>query len=323
MKNKYLDKIAEKIIISLLCVNAITLFGILFANKFIVFSVGVILLAVIVLFCISILHKRNEQTKKVLKFYSNGYTVDGIYNIMFPYSKEMENAIDKFKKSGEASQLLESSKKHAEYLALQNQINPHFLYNTLESIRGEAITNKMDNIANMTEALATFFRYNISNVQNLVTLKEELNNVLSYYTIQKYRFGNKLCIDIDVAEEEIYSLKMPKLILQPIVENAIFHGIERKRDNGLIKISVEVTQNRIIITIKDNGVGISEEDVEKLNKKLLRSNEDFSKSKKGIALTNVNNRIKLMFGDNYGLYIYSSVNVGTDVKITLPKIYEG
>ncbi len=182
----------------------------------------------------------------------------------------------------------------------------------------------------MLEALSTFFRYTISNVENLVTLEDELRNVHNYYIIQQYRFGErlKLSVEYDPADEaDIMSCRVPKLILQPIVENAINHGVERKIGVGEIRLKLECTEKRLIITISDNGVGMSEELLKEIDDKLKGMSFDYIKQEGekhgGIAIENVNSRIKLLFGEEYGIYLYSTVNVGTDVEITLPRIKEG
>ncbi|GAA0720147.1 hypothetical protein GCM10008905_09030 [Clostridium malenominatum] len=242
------------------------------------------------------------------------------------FNKETHLAFEKFKEIIDTKELIEGSKKHAEYLALQNQINPHFLYNTLEGIRSEALIEGIDSIANMTEALATFFRYTISNVDKLVNLEAEINNVKNYYKIQQFRFGDKLELNMEFEVkdyEEILQWKIPKLTLQPIFENAIFHGVERKIGKGILTLKVSATSQRLIVIISDNGVGMEEERVKKLNQKLRGATLEYMKEdggEKGIALLNVNNRIKLIFGDEYGIYIYSKIGAGTDVEITLPFI---
>jgi two-component system sensor histidine kinase YesM len=220
---------------------------------------------------------------------------------------------------------IQMSKKQAEYLALQNQINPHFLYNTLEAIRGDALDIGMNNIAQTTEALATFFRYTITEVENLVTLEDELENVENYFIIQKYRFGEKLNMEIDTGEDgTVLQSQLPKLTLQPIIENAVFHGLECKRGEGTIRIHVETTKSKLLISIVDDGVGMDEEQLEYINRRLhhLELNYDNENKEKngGIALYNVNSRIKLLFGEEYGLYIYSNKNIGTNVRINLPII---
>lgn len=237
---------------------------------------------------------------------------------------ELENLIDK-------DRLINSSMKEAQYLALQNQIHPHFLYNTLEGIRSEALIAGLDSVAEMTEALATFFRYTISHLDRLVSLEEELENVENYYYIQQFRFGEKLHLSIeyehdeDISKPEILNLSLPKLTLQPIIENAIFHGIEKNVRQGKIRIRIGVTDCRLVILVSDNGVGMEEEKLIALNAQLAHLNlepksKNTEKTRGGIALINVNNRLKLLFGEEHGLYVYSNVGSGTDVEVSLPLV---
>ena len=222
----------------------------------------------------------------------------------------------------------QNERRKSEFDVLQSQINPHFLYNTLEGIRAEALIAGVDSIAEMTEALATYFRYTISQVNNLVTLEEELANVENYYYIQQFRFGSKLDLRIRYDcedEEEALMCQLPKLTLQPIVENSIYHGLERKIGTGHLDIKVTVTDSHLIIMISDDGVGIEKGQVKVMNEQLraLRLEEENNGEtgkKGGIAVKNVNNRIKLLFGEEYGIYIYSQPDVGTDVEITLPVV---
>ena len=207
---------------------------------------------------------------------------------------------------------------------LQNQINPHFLYNTLESIRGEALIAGLDGVADMTEALAKFFRYTITNIENLVTVQDELDNCETYFLIQKYRFGDRLQLHIDYDGEDwedIMSCKIPKLTLQPILENSIIHGTELKVETGNLRIQFGRTQDRLLIRISDDGVGMDEETLTKLNRKLGRDGDELIRGEErrgGIALANVNSRIHLIFGEEYGLHVYSVPQKGTDVEITIP-----
>lgn len=271
-------------------------------------------------------YKPNKEINKVLNLFHQGYIFKGIFQMRVFFNKETQLAFEKFKEIIDTKELIEGSKKHAEYLALQNQINPHFLYNTLEGIRSEALIEGVDSIANMTEALATFFRYTISNVDKLVPLEAEINNVKNYYKIQQFRFGDKLELNMEFQAEnceEVLQGKIPKLTLQPIFENAIFHGVERKIGTGILTLKVSATNQRLIIIISDNGAGMEEERVKKLNQKLRGTTLEYMKEdggEKGIALLNVNNRIKLIFGDEYGIYIYSKIGAGTDVEITIPFI---
>jgi two-component system sensor histidine kinase YesM len=238
----------------------------------------------------------------------------------------MKSALKRFDELLDKKNAIQLSTKQAEFLALQNQINPHFLYNTLEAIRGDALCAGLENIAEITEALSTFFRYTITETENLVTLEKELENVENYFMIQQYRFGEKLKMEINLPEGEpdALQLQLPKLTLQPIIENAIFHGLEGKAEGGTIIIEVETTPDKVLLSIRDNGVGIPEKMLDSINNKLDHIfagyiNED--KKKKGsIALNNVCRRIKLLFGEDYGIHLFSMIDVGTDVRISIPII---
>ncbi len=238
----------------------------------------------------------------------------------------MEAEIERLEQVLKSPEMMDLNKRQAQYLALQNQINPHFLYNTLESIRGEALIAGMDNIADMTEALAKFFRYTITKVENLVSVEEELDNCETYFLIQKYRFGSRLQLHIlyeEESRESIMNCKIPKLTLQPILENSIIHGTELKIGTGNLTIQFEQTDKWLIIRISDDGAGMDEQTLAKLNRQLGRGGRaltDQEEKRGGIALVNVNNRIHLLFGEEYGMHIYSIKGKGTDVEVTLPVV---
>lgn len=224
-------------------------------------------------------------------------------------------------------QLFHMNKRQAQYLALQNQINPHFLYNTLESIRSETLLAGLQEVADMTESLATFFRYTITKVENLVSVEDELQNCETYFSIQQYRFGERLKLEIRCApeeREEIYRCRLPKLTMQPILENSIIHGTELKVGTGHLTIYLERTEKRLLIRISDDGLGMDEETLAKINQRMGKGNFDIALQEKekggGLALANVNNRIRLLFGEEYGLHVFSIPGAGTDVEITLPAI---
>ena len=153
--------------------------------------------------------------------------------------------------------------KQAELTALQSQINPHFLYNTLESIRGQVLLDGNEETAKMIETLASFFRYSISRKGNFVTFRDELANIQNYMMIQRYRFNNRFSLEILIDDEDAkaYDYNIPKLIIQPIVENAIYHGLENRLEGGKVVIEVIVTEKILIITISDNGKGINKDKV--------------------------------------------------------------
>lgn len=209
----------------------------------------------------------------------------------------------------------------AEIDALQSQINPHFLYNTLDAIRGQALIDDSPVIADMTEALSILFRYSISRTGNLVTLREEFRCIEKYLMIQQFRFSGKFQYVRDV-DPNLLSCLIPRLTLQPIVENAIYHGLETRPEDGIITLSLEQSGGYLVIRVSDNGIGMTESQLFAINEKLrvstLVSVPLSSKKGSGIALGNVNRRIRLTFGDEYGLSVSSAPNIGTDVEILLP-----
>ena len=318
---------------------AILLFGVLFAILAVcarlnslrrisfwllpILSVTILMLLIVGWFWIG---KPYEICENKMRRFLDGYLMldavnkDEVMLTPFTYKE-----FDKVSRILNSSQTVNLNKRQAQYLALQNQINPHFLYNTLDGIRSEALIAGVENVADMTEALATFFRYTISKVENLVTVEEELDNCNTYFKIQQYRFGNRLqlCVETD-KDEDIMHCLIPKLTLQPILENSIIHGTELKIGTGVSTIHLEKTQSRLLVRVSDNGVGMDEKTLEALNRRLGKSGEQITNNeqeqKGGIALYNVNNRIRLIFGEEYGLHIYSIENVGTDVEITIPAI---
>lgn len=209
---------------------------------------------------------------------------------------------------------LNSRQKDVEFKMLASQINPHFLYNTLETIRMKARCNNEPEIEELVKMLAKIMRRNIEVGDKLVTLKSELELVESYLKIQRYRFGDKIKFTIETLCD-INKYKIMPLIIQPIVENAFVHGLESKEGSGEIYIYIE-EKEKLIIHVIDNGVGIEEKKLEDLRSN-LNNYEQLDKS--SIGLSNVNQRIKLLYGDEFGICIKSSVQVGTEIIIELPK----
>jgi len=207
-------------------------------------------------------------------------------------------------------------KKEAEIKLLQAQINPHFLYNTLESIHSIAKIKKVDEIALMVSALSKFYRISLSGGKDIVTLKEAVELVKDYLTIQNIRFKGKISYNFDISDE-LLKYKVPKLILQPIVENSIYHGIERSKGNGILNIYGMLENNDLNLIVEDNGVGIKKESLEELQRSI--EDESFEDSK-NFALKNLNQQIKLKYGQNYGLSIKSEYGKGTCVTIRLPAV---
>jgi two-component system sensor histidine kinase YesM len=214
--------------------------------------------------------------------------------------------------------------------ALQSQINPHFLYNTLDTIRNYALKYGVSEVAEMTQSMASIFRYSISHPGEVATLADEVNNVKAYLKIQWYRFTDrfKFVWDIDEENDEIMKYSLPVLTLQPLVENAIQHGLENNIENGIITIKATTTKSKLIISIEDNGMGISSDNLHLIREKIAKdlytsegsSKKIFSGKKSGVSLMNINQRLKLYFGGEGGLSINSIEGFGTSVEIEVPKI---
>ncbi len=212
--------------------------------------------------------------------------------------------------------------KQADIASLQSQINPHFLYNTLECIRGQALLEGADDIAETTKALSRFFRYSISGKNGVALIRDEIENIKNYVTIQQYRFRGRFTLNINAGNEEgILDAVIPKLSLQPVLENAIIHGFSDITEGGIIDISIRKTGRNVIIEVSDNGKGMDPEMLDSLCTKIRNSNSlanDNTGPHTGIGLENVDRRIKLFFGSEYGLSVNSCPKVGTDVELFIP-----
>ena len=216
----------------------------------------------------------------------------------------------------------EIEKKESELNYLKSQINPHFLYNTLETMKGCAVEEHAAKTFGMAKALGHIFRYSIKG-SDIVTLREELEVIKSYIHIQEIRFSDKLEVNYDFSEETL-DHKILKVILQPIVENAISHGLEQKMGKCILIIGGKVDdRGDLLIRVADNGVGMSKETLDEIRSCLSQSailGKTSSAYKAGIGIANVDRRIKLNFGPAYGLVIQSTPGLGTEVVIKIPTI---
>lgn len=206
--------------------------------------------------------------------------------------------------------------KETEFRALQAQINPHFLYNTLESINWMAKVNKQTKISSMVESLGFLLRNSINRKDEILTLGEEIEVVRSYVTIQKYRFDERLLFTLDVPDPYLHR-RLPKLTLQPLLENAIQYALEPNIGTSTIRVFAENAEEGFFITVEDDGPGMPVDTLE-----LLRIGEMKAKGK-GIGLLNIDERIKIAFGEQYGIRIDSALGRGTRVTIALPREEEG
>ncbi len=207
--------------------------------------------------------------------------------------------------------------RKSQYDMLQTQINPHFLYNTLETINWMAynMSNSENPVSKSLINLASFFRNTLTSGY-FVSIENEIKYTKEYVNILALRYGDLFDIEWDI-DEAILSYTIIKICLQPIIENAVYHGIKQKNDKGLIKIKGLCDDNNIILIVSDDGVGIEKDALDELNKTL--SETSFTNEKSHIGLSNVNQRIKIIFGDSYGIHVESTVGVGTDVYVTIPK----
>lgn len=209
-------------------------------------------------------------------------------------TKELRRLIDE----GYRKELLV---QQAEFKALKSQVNPHFLYNSLGLVNWMARLGEVEDVIKATDALAKFFRYSVNNTEDIVPVKKEFEQIKSYLTIQNYRYKDKFTIKINV-DENILDWNILKLMLQPLVENAIIHGLEKKIGQGILIINAFEMEEKLCFEIKDNGVGIQEN----------------SKKGEGIGISNVNKRIKLFYGEEFGVD-YKREDEFTIFSIVVPK----
>lgn len=242
------------------------------------------------------------------------------------FAPQMNRLLEERKASVSKSNL-ETAYRNSQLQVLMGQINPHFLYNTLESIRGQALFSDDEIVADMAETLSGFFRYCISRKGEVVRLRDEIQNVRTYLKIMEFRFPEKFTFKIIGDVKQLEDFEIPKLTLQPIVENAIMHGIMDFNTGGQIVLRILKVDCSMKIYIRDNGVGINDEKVRNINERFLQGQDDVQvtdqQKSNGIALYNINRRIKLTYGEKYGIRLFSTEHMGTNVMIYLPqKPYE-
>jgi two-component system sensor histidine kinase YesM len=287
-----------------LCVIAALLFIVLFSNSF---SARVIAF-------------KNEMHKAATGDFSIAASLQGkdeiaeLYQDLNAMIASIQELMEKVVQEQVQKEQINTRQKEVEFKMLASQINPHFLYNTLETIRMQARVKKEPEIEELAKMLAKIMRHNIQVGDSLQPVKEELKFVLYYLKIQDYRFHDRITYEIRADENAIAPLKIMPLLIQPFVENAFVHGLEDKQSGGRILISVEV-QKQLRITISDNGCGMGKEQLARV----LRQLNDFDNlDRTHIGICNVNQRIKLQYGDDYGVTIESAEGQGTRVTILLP-----
>lgn len=248
------------------------------------------------------------ESKRMDEF---GY-VFGTFNKM---SLKIKNLIDTVYKK-------QIAMKDAEIKALQAQINPHFLYNTLEAINWKAKINGVEEISDMVSALSFIIEANLNRSnEKFVSIDKEIQYINNYNFLIQKRFGEKIKFNLSVNEETL-NYVIPKLIVQPIIENAIYHGLEMKKGGGTVNVAIWKENNALMITVSDNGLGIEEKVLRKLKANLsddkFIENQSSDENSSKIGVLNVHRRIKLLYGDRYGLEVSSELGRGTIITIKLP-----
>lgn len=283
-----------------------------------VFAINNILVPIrkFMMFMISIKSGNLKSLKKriYLEGYSEMSVMAGEFNGMLD---EIDSLTHRLVETSTRLYKAEVEKKQSELAFLQSQINPHFLYNTLESIKCIAAIRGVNEIRDISKALSQIFRYSIKGADE-VTLDEEISIVKSYIQIHQIRFKDRFYINYNFSQEALECI-IPKMILQPLAENAIYHGLEPKTTNGNLYISGTINEkSELVIIFKDDGVGMDKFVLDGLREKLNSSvHNDLTKNGTGIGLVNVNNRLKLTFGDNCGIMINSDIGIGTEVVVVL------
>lgn len=297
---------------------------------FILLGCAAILFSVVLALMISGQISRNvkillEYTKKLGKGDFSGKIEPECYDEVGMLGEEFNNMSLKIQKLLKTVAQERIQKKNSqlkamefEYDALQAKINPHFLYNTLESISSLAKIKGQEKISESIYFLGEYLRETISNKKKFVTLEEELENVCHYLEIQKLSYGDRIQA-VFQNEECTLEMVVPKLILQPLVENAILHGLEGKVGKGHICVFSRCFEKKLLIEIKDDGVGMTEERIQAV----MENKMDFKPGHTKVGIWAVHKRIQILYGDMYGVSIKSEENKGTSVIVQMPVKFEG
>lgn len=233
-----------------------------------------------------------------------------------------EMLLEKLKAESKAANA-ELEKKRQQLMALENQINPHFLYNTLDTFRGVAIENGQFELSDMIEALSEMFKYSVRYDTEMVNINAELNYLMKYMQLLSLRSPGRYEYkeNINCTPDQMLLEPCPRFVLQPIVENSIRHGLYKTR-GGCITVTMEIRNGDFYIVVEDNGCGMDQRDAIRLNEKINAVDEGGrageEKAYGGIGLINVNRRIKMFCGEMYGLHVTSVLNVGTQIEVCLP-----
>lgn len=224
----------------------------------------------------------------------------------------IENMVGHLKRLIDKNTEQEKQRRRTELALLQAQINPHFLYNTLDTIVWLIESREISESVKMVSSLSNFFRFSLSRGKNVITIAEEAQHIRSYLEIQQMRYRDLMEYNIDIPDHlENYTL--PKLTLQPLVENALYHGIKNKRRKGLISVTCREQENILILEVADDGAGMTEERLKQMQETLTEGKRE------GFGLRTVHQRIQILFGEEYGLSLESGPDIGTKVFVKIPK----
>ena len=293
--------------------------------EFRVFAIFIMIFAIFILISINMFVSSRianpiRALEKAVKEFESGVVSlnipeNGSYEIQH-LAKAIKSMVNQMNLLMENIMIEQEAKRKSELNALQAQINPHFLYNTLDSIIWMIENENYDGAIIMVTALARFFRISLSKGKNVITVRDELEHARNYLTIQNIRYKNKFSYSID-ADKETLDLTSIKLIIQPLIENAIYHGMEYMSGEGDILVKSYKKNKHLYIDIIDNGLGMLQEVADKL---LTEEVNNQQRKGSGIGLKNVHERIKLYFGEEYGLEVYSEPDEGTTIRIHMPSI---
>lgn len=226
-------------------------------------------------------------------------------------SDGIENMVGHLKRLIETNAEQEKQRRNTELALLQAQINPHFLYNTLDTIVWLIESGEIGEAVRMVSSLSSFFRFSLSRGQNVITIAEEAQHIQSYLEIQQMRYRDLMAYDIDIPAD-LARYTLPKLTLQPLVENALYHGIKNRRRKGTIHVTCAPRNGSLVLTVADDGAGMTAERLAMMRESLCDGKGE------GFGLRAVHQRIQILFGEEYGLALESAPDAGTRVSVTIP-----
>ncbi|SER51173.1 two-component system, sensor histidine kinase YesM [Gracilibacillus ureilyticus] len=304
--------------------------NIIFTRGFLITSGALLVSVILIGIFIRSFYRRIEQLRKTMFQVAKGNfqitkkmkgsdEISQVYEDLATTTKSVQKIIDEVYIHKIKEETWKRKQKEIDFKMLASQINPHFLYNTLETIRMKALVNKDPEVAKLIKMLSKMMRSALERTDKPVPIKEELELIEHYLEIQHVRFGNKFTYDINV-EEGILSNKIFPLLIQPIVENAVIHGLESKEEAGFIHISIMDEDRYMRIEVKDNGIGIPKKQLYQIRAQM--DDENYQSDGNRIGLHNVQQRIKLYYGDAFGIEIESIFGLGTTMAIKLPKRVE-